>query len=341
MSVINQMLRELDARGVAENGLPSIAPAQPVSKRHPVSRMAVSGLLLAGGVAGVVAYGWAPRVSNVPPQPALPGQLATAPVPVSVVPRANDVPAVKASPMPSRPVLAEVKAKPGVAPSFQLARALPADLPPLASGAQTSPTSPTEPTVIKKQAKLPPELEAQQLFDDAQALRRVGSNDLAAAKYRQALELEPGMRHARLQLAGLLQEGGQGEAALQLLTSGYEQQPSDALAIAIGRILADQGRRDEALNWLERGQAGMRPSDSAMMGALLSQAQRFDEAVKAYQQALAIEPSQGGWSLGLGLALESLGRHDEARSAYRNALEHGKFKPEVLKFLQQKSGFPG
>lgn len=337
MSVINQMLRELDARGVATNDI-SVDPPTPMAlKRHRVSGRAVMGLLLAG-VAGVAAYGWMSGASNAPTQPVLPGQLDTAPVPAPI---AHAVAPAQTQPMPSGPVVAGVKANPGVATPFQLARELSVSLPAVASDAQTPLLPPAEPAVIKKQAKLPPELEAQQRYNEAQALRRAGNSDLAAAKYRQALELDPGMRPARLQLAGVLQESGQGEAALQLLISGYEQQPSDALAIATGRILVDQGRRDEALSWLERGRAGMRPSDSAMMGALLSQAQRFDEAVKAYQQALAFEPSQGGWSLGLGLALESQGRHDEARSAYRNALEHGKFKPEVLEFLQQKSRFPG
>jgi MSHA biogenesis protein MshN len=109
------------------------------------------------------------------------------------------------------------------------------------------------------------------------------------------------------------------------------------LAIAIGRMLADQGQRKEALDWLARGQGGLRPADHALMGALLSQMQRHEEASQAYQRALAADPSQGGWLLGQGLALEAQGRVEEARIAYRHALERGQFKPEVTRFLRERS----
>ncbi|NDP60902.1 MAG: hypothetical protein GZ090_16255 [Oxalobacteraceae bacterium] len=148
------------------------------------------------------------------------------------------------------------------------------------------------------------------------------------------------MRGARISLVKLMQDNGQVDAAFSLLKTGYDQQPDDALAIAAGRLMADRGRREEALTWLERGREGLRPADHALMGALLSQTLRYEAAVKSYQRALAADPSQGGWLLGLGLALESSGRIEDAHVAYRNALESGEFKPDVVKFLRQKLGMP-
>lgn len=339
MSIINQMLRDLDARGTTASvpDLPA-APLGQVSVSRHRSRGAMALLLVA--TAGTVVYFGMPGTSKVP-QPAVPVEPATVATlaPAAVAPLPHHATPAPSAPLASRPVATHTEIRPDLPPPFQMARSLQLVAPD--SRMAALPPGSAEPAVSKKPVELSPETEAQQLFDEAQALRRAGKSDAAIAKYRLALQRDPEMRHARLQLAGLMQESGQVEAALQLLKSGYEQQPNDALAIATGRMLAEQGRRDEALNWLERGRAGMRPADHAMMGALLSQAQRYDEAVKAYQYALAIEPAQGGWSLGLGLALESLGRTDEARRAYRNALEYGKFKPEVVKFLQQKSGFPG
>jgi MSHA biogenesis protein MshN len=188
---------------------------------------------------------------------------------------------------------------------------------------------------------LSPEAEAQLLQEEAQALRRAGKHEAAIGKYQQALARAPEMRLARLQLAEMLQGRGQADEALHVLKSGYERQPNDMLAIAAGRLLADQGERDEALSWLARGHDSLRPADFALRGALLSQAQRFDESAKAYQRALAADPDQGGWLLGLGVSLESLGRMDEARAAYRKALQRGEFKPEVVEFLRKKSGETG
>ncbi|MDP1864534.1 MAG: tetratricopeptide repeat protein [Thiobacillus sp.] len=216
---------------------------------------------------------------------------------------------------------------------------MPATVVQIASNVSAPPLK--EPAVVKKMAELSPEMEAQLLHDEALVLRRLGKIDAAMGKYRLALERQPGMRIARLQLARLLQESGQADAALSLLKAGYEHQSDGGLAIAAGRLLGDLGRRDEALIWLERGRDSLRPADHALMGALLSQTLRYEESVKAYQRALAAEPNQGGWLLGLGLALESLGRGNEAQVAYRNALERGDFNPDVVKFLRQKTGSIG
>lgn len=350
MSVINQMLRELDARGSASSDVPEAlarAPAYPRGSH----KLAAMGLLLAL----VVGLGYwmlnpsAQRHASVAAIPTLPGLPDRPPAPRAVTPPADSP---SPSPVP-RAAKMETTRKPGpadiqliqmatslsIAPSQPAAKAGPLAASPahVPAQAQSGPADSTKSSVIKKMTELSPEAEAQQLFDEALILRRAGQTEAAIGKYRQALIRDPRMRAARLQLAALLQEAGQFDQAMLVLTTGYEQQSDDALAVAAGRMLADQGQREEALHWLKRGQAGMRPADIALMGALLSQLQRHEESARAYQRALAADPSQGGWLLGLGLALEALGRMDEARAAYRKALERGDFKPEVIDFLQKKT----
>lgn len=196
---------------------------------------------------------------------------------------------------------------------------------------------PEKPPVIKKMTELSPEQEERRLMEEAQDSRLSGKPGAAIAHYQQVLARHPAFSRVRLQLAELLLETGKPEDALQVLRAGHAIRPNDDLAIASGRILAEQGRRDEALDWFARGRAGLRPADLALMGALLAQAQRFDESVKAYQRALAAEPDRGGWLLGLGVSLESLGRKEEARTAYLKALQQGEFKPEVIEFLRKKT----
>ncbi|MGB9128182.1 MAG: tetratricopeptide repeat protein [Thiobacillus sp.] len=356
MSVINQMLRELDARGAASSDLPA-APTAPVSATRRPAGLILGGLgMLAAGVA--VIYWMLPAAPNRVDTPAdTPiARQEPAATPVAKVP-AHVAPAIQAAPMmqdaPQEAAVAARPVEPTIAALEQAQVAMPvpkavqAERPlPVASKhlipvqSLVPPAAQAGPAVVKKLTELSPEADAQQHFDDAQTLRRAGKFDEAIVKYRQALARNQGMTNARIQLARLLQERGQADAALSLLKAGFGLRADDGLAIAIGRLLADLGQRDEALDWLARGQAGLRPADHALMGALLSQAQNHGEAGRAYQRALAADPSQGGWLLGLGLALEAQGLMEEARTAYRNALERGQFKPEVIRFLRERSGLP-
>ena len=363
MSIINQMLRDLDARGKASTESivldhRIIAPRRRIEPR--MLGLLVFLLLVAGGMAYIVLSGSLGKPSDTLPKP-----LVAAPrPPVSAAATVAGVPPVQivttpapAVVKPAPPVVAKVMPAPSpvVVPSPVVEKSSPAR--PVAPSKLAAVTSTTkagataiavaapvaaaaESAVIKKPVDITPEAEALQSYEEAQALRRAGKTDAAIGKYRLALERNPGLKNARIQLARLLQDNGQAEAALALLKAGFEQQPDDGLAIATGRLLADRGRREEALGWLERGRESLRPADHALMGALLSQSLRFEAAVKAYQRALAADPGQGGWQLGLGLALESVGRIEEAHVAYRNALERGEFRPDVIKFLQQKLGMP-
>ncbi|MBW8329833.1 MAG: tetratricopeptide repeat protein [Thiobacillus sp.] len=349
MSVINQMLRELDARGSVAADVPA-TPPRPVGagRRSAWRALGWTGLAAAGGAA--VYWALPVVLTTDAPQdvPVIARQEAKAAnmLPDVTAPAVQPVPqpAGEAAAGPSTVALqhAQKRMPAGGTAQETAKRSLPVpSVPTVAFLPADQNALQAEPAVVKNMTVLSPEAEAQQHYDDAQALRRAGKQDAAMGKYRQALERNPGMTGARLQLAGLLQAKGQADAALELLKAGFELRADDGLAIAAGRQLADLGQREAALDWLQRGQAGLRPADHALMGALLSQGHRHEEASRAYQRALAADPGQGGWLLGLGVSLEAQGRSDEARTAYRAALDRGQFKPEVTQFLRERSGFSG
>lgn len=353
MSIINQMLRDLDARGEGAGEEPvTFSPA--VVKQH--ARGLPVRVALAGVALGALGYwiGMGAPEQSVPEssvlvvspqtrtgaQPsALAGPPALALVEASAVARAK-VPAIQKPPalpanrMPVTPAVDLVQPDPKAAAPSEPSRVLPVK-------AQPPAADPEKPPVIKKMTELSPEQEEQRLIEEAQSSRFSGRPGSAIAHYQQVLAHHPAFSRVRLQLAELLLQTGKPEDALQVLRAGYAIRPNDDLAIASGRMLAEQGRRDEALDWFESGRAGLRPADHALMGALLAQAQRFDESVKAYQRALATEPDRGGWLLGLGVSLESLGRMEEARAVYQKALQQGEFKPEVIEFLRKKTDARG
>jgi Flp pilus assembly protein TadD len=366
MSTINQMLRDLDARG-ANQSHPPAALEMPTARdgfrnsMNPARKRIWVGLLLlaaVGGGGGYFVFGItgqrSGKTASVPhPKPVAvllpvtPRQqnklVATAPavvVPEVIVraPQAVDVPRHAPADTPAAvPREATATTLPPVAGQAVVNTNKSSVLPILRSTAtETAVKRPSQ--VIKQAVELPSEAVAQQILDEANVFRREGKLDAARRKYREALERNPALTSARVQLAKMLHEEGESDAALALLTNGYNQQHDGALAAVLGRMLADRGQRAEALIWFARGRGELRPADHALMGALLSQEQRHDEAITAYQTALTAEPRKSGWLLGLGLALEAAGRREEAQIAYRQALEWGEFKPEVVKFLKERSG---
>lgn len=347
MSVINQMLRDLDAR-TAQGDVPTPRPAvESRALKWPTAGVGlVLGLLLvvAAGIYWLLP-GWDGR--HTPPIMAGTGPQQT----VATVGTSEFTPVVKTP--ESAATLPEVSPDPIVS---RMAASV--DTPKRPVAAAQRPPRPTAPPLpgmaLALEARLPRQgpadgvvqiepsaaAHAQRLFEEAQAHQQARDLEAAAAKYRQALERDPGLTQARIQLARLLQELGQADVGLSLLKTGHEQRSDALLAITAGRMLADMGQREEAIAWLARAQEGLRPADHALMGMLLSQAQRHEEAILAYRRAIASNPDHGGWLLGLGLALEAHGQIEQARTLYRRALERGQFKPEVVLFLRERSGLP-
>lgn len=336
MSVINQMLRELDAR-VA----PTLAPDAhvPADTQPPRKRL---GLWLSLGLSLFVAVSglyWA--LSQTQSPVVVSSQQAEK----RALPRLDVHPAPSVSPMHLPRVIAPVDrphTETVTTPRHVQVQAGKTQLPVterqvgrLAVELAPPATLPTN-TGVSKILVDTPEIDASQMFDAAENARRAGNYATALVLYRQALARSPMQAQTRLRLASLLRELGQPSEALLVLEDGHALRAQPVLAIAAGRLLVDLGRREDALDWLKRGRESAQPADFALMGALYAQSQRHEEAVMAYQRALAVDASQGGWFLGLGVSLEASGHRDEARIAYRRALERGTFKPDVEKFLRDK-----
>ena len=365
MSAINQMLRDLDAR--------SATPVSPVTALKATGNplqvsdkpgwmpvglgISALGIVLVGGYFALdgAQTGRREVIASHPkamPPTARSVAIPSALLPVQhrrplVAPRPVEAPKV-ISPKPTTVVVSSTApakhpeaglAKPG---SPQITRhetiALKGATVPLAQDDAVESQTPRDSVVIKRPVELSPAAAALQLMDEANALRREGKADAAQRKYREALERNPGLSSARVHLAEIMNEQGETEAAVALLKTAYNQQSEADLAVALGRMLANRGQRSEALIWFARGNSALRPADYALTATLLAQEQRYTEAIRAYQSALAAEPHKGGWLLGLGLAYEASGQREAARASYKQALAWGEFKPEVVKFLNERSG---
>jgi tetratricopeptide (TPR) repeat protein len=112
------------------------------------------------------------------------------------------------------------------------------------------------------------------------------------------------------------------DASLETLERQVQQNPTvAALAFGLGQRYYSLGRFDDAVEVLNRA-AVANPQDVPLhhlLGDVLTDAGRGDEAQAAYQAAVDADPSVGNYNK-LGIGLLKLGRLDQAAAAFQQAI---------------------
>ncbi len=132
------------------------------------------------------------------------------------------------------------------------------------------------------------------------------------------------MNHAPISMTTALdyQRAGRTAEAEQVYRSFLEQQPDsmDALNL-LGALLHELDRYDEALVCFERVLKLRPTAESHNSVAIVLKAQgKYAEAVEQYRQALALKPNQPEVMSNLGNALKESGSAEEAIACYQNAI---------------------
>lgn len=327
MSLINDMLRDLDARRGRPDGPDALAlqgmglVSAPTTAALPLMRITTAVATAAVlAIAGVTAWHY-----RAVPQPVeTEAALNTLPVVQADHPRSGqslpEVPAVTASPAipqaepeavtpPPHPVRMDEPEQTAVTAAQPMTEA-------------PAPEAKPEP-VIRRTLRQPTPLErAETAYREAIAALPLRT-DRAMSSLQQALSLAPEHLQARLTLAGLHIREQREDLALDLLAAGFALAPHAVeQARLYGHLLLQTGRDREARTVLETAapNAGNDAPYQALLGTLYQRLDAPARAAEAYGRALAIDSRQGAWWLGLGMALEQLQRSDAAREAYGNAL---------------------
>ena len=181
---------------------------------------------------------------------------------------------------------------------------------------------------------------AEAMFDLGSALRQETGGRLAVQFLRLSLLMEPDLTVARLTLADGL-AADQREAEALVLYRGIK--PGMPLyfsaRLRIAEVLREMDKLDDAVKELDglAAEWPSRPEPLATEGDFLRSADRFKEAVKAYDASIArlrkIEPND--WSLfyARGVALERSGQWPRAESDFLEALKLSPDQPSVLNYL--------
>lgn len=301
MSLINQMLRDLDERqasALERNGLATQVRALPREKGFPwasVLPIAVGASIAAAGIwlahdANSPAPASAP---SAPPMPIAPPPAAAMAMPVLVVPMPNEPPEAAAEPVADMLHLdykISQPPRPAAAPVAPVTAA---------------PAPPTPPVQIDKRPLAPHANTAEGEYRKALAAHRQGRPGEAAEGFQSALRLDARHVSARQALLSLLLEQQRWPEAQAVAAEGLAQVPAQpGWAMILARLQVEQGQVAEA---------------EQTMAAHASHGERSPD-YQAFH----------------GLLLEKLQRPQEARTAFLRARELGNLPPELAAAVEQR-----
>ncbi len=150
----------------------------------------------------------------------------------------------------------------------------------------------------------------------AEAHSRLDAPEALIADYRAALRRDPDLDDARLQLAQALHAHGRFDEAAAEFQAYLDRHPDDPVGLAgAGRVARASGRDDQAIALFDQALT-LDPKNEVALenrAALALQRGQYADALPLLERAQALDPSNPEIRYRLSLALDRLGRPDDAR----------------------------
>ena len=324
MSLINQMLRDLESRNITGNE-PSILPHNIKATQVPASKMP----LLVWSVWVIVAMGcayWTYQYSKTP-SAIVADSIKKIPIPIPVssyetllaAPNAvTDTEPKTAQKSPENIITQPVPTVPAVQAMAEVAVSPPIKKMPIVP----------KPARVKHPADL--------LY--RQAENNVGDSS-TVDKLEQVLKLDPRHLKARLLLVKALHNQGEISKAADFLDQSLALFPDNLQFINTrAQLFLQQKNPDAALKTLQRINLVNSSNESylSLLAATYQQLQSFANAAKVYQKLLTVNPEKAENWLGFALAQEKLGNSKLAREAYQQALSKNTLKESIVGYIKQQ-----
>ncbi len=326
MSLVNQMLKDIDKRHAASSAMPaSHHDLQGVMRSaFPWRTVLLGGGLVAALVmAGVLVLNGKRAVPMpTPVASSLPVVVASAPVQMAsfaAVSKSAEPPPSVQKPQPVAQVIAAV---PPVMPTLK---------PTTTPAANASPSGSVTRVLTAEQR-------AENLYTDAVERIRQGQNSDAQGVLKRALSEYP-LHHASRQLwARSLLETGQLDEAKTVLRDGLTLAPQRLdFYMALAQVSLVDNDLEAAIKTMQSGLpvAADNAEFHALLATLLQRSGRHDEAIQHFVAALRKQPDSANVLLGLGISLQEKKDKASAAEAYQRAIELG-LSPSLMQFAQDR-----
>lgn len=198
----------------------------------------------------------------------------------------------------------------------------------------------TGPVKIEKKPVLAtPEDRAEFEYRKAEIATSQSRGSEAIKLLSEALKIDPSHILARQALVRQLITMNQKKEAMRVLDEGLLLMPGQiAWAVSLARLQFDQGDLAAADRTLIHTQpfAESIAEYAGFQGHLKTQLGDNRQAAEYYLRASRLEPKEGRWWLGLGLAFEADGKMPEAKEAFRRSLATGNLPSDLAAVATQR-----
>ena len=359
MSVINQMLKDLDKRGT-DAGSGTAVRSIPMQKKSSKAGWWIVLLLVLAALAGAWAWmqGDTPSVLSQPSPTAV--HIANPSAQVSAMQTVAEPIAASVAPMPSAertqtPLPSKsrrVSTPQASIASAHVEGAMKLALSSTLSSIETPSSRPEHKSAARKgrprgqaserammSKETTPQQQAENAYEKAVRLIEAGRKSEAIAMLEEVLAEHPKHAAARQALVGMLLDAKQTDDAAQVLKQGVRIDPSQSgMAMILARIQVERGETTAALKTLQNSlpYTKNKADYQAFLAALLQREKRHAEAIDHYRAALRQVPGNGIWWMGYGISLQAVGRNAEARNAYLQAHQTQSMTPALRAFVAQR-----
>ncbi|GLX77870.1 MSHA biogenesis protein MshN [Thalassotalea insulae] len=196
---------------------------------------------------------------------------------------------------------------------------------------------PEQPTLtISRKQLSAQELVAQKLSQAEQALNNDQINQ-AETLFEDILLVAPDNQTARKQLAALWFGRKSYQAAHNLLSQGLALAPDDSeYRMMKARIYLSQGQKLAAVNTLKVLAELENVEYQALLASNAQQLAQHDVAIQAYQLLVKLQPENGRWWLGLAVAYDSNSQFKQAVTAYHQVRDNSDISESARQFARQR-----
>lgn len=194
-----------------------------------------------------------------------------------------------------------------------------------------------EPSLTISRTQLSPQaLAANKITQAEKAMER---NDIAKAEslFEEVLMLVPAHETARKQLAALWYGKKYYQDAINLLSQGIAIAPqAEEMRLMSARIYFEQEQARPAYNILKPINLSNSTEVQTLLANVSAALNEHESAIFAYRKLITLEPEVGRWWLGVAVSLDSLGKFVPARDAYKESIASNNLSMSAMQFAQQR-----